>query len=239
MNRAKLASHLVLFDIDGTLLRGAGPHHKMALVEGIRRVTGLNSSLDGIDTSGKLDRDLITSMLVASGATRRDVRSAMNEIVQACQNAYLESCAEDLTSKVCAGACEILAALHARGAVLGLVTGNLSQIGWKKMELAGLRQYFQIGAFSEQARTRSRLARIAAFQARRQGLTSPDCSVSLIGDHANDILAAKSNGFQSVAVATGFTPMEELRQLEPDILVRNLGELEIEELLRSTSRATS
>ncbi len=31
---------LVLFDIDGTLVRRAGAHHREALVQGVRRVTG-------------------------------------------------------------------------------------------------------------------------------------------------------------------------------------------------------
>ena len=42
---------LVLFDIDGTLMRGAGTHHKEALLEGVRRVTGHEASFDGIDTA--------------------------------------------------------------------------------------------------------------------------------------------------------------------------------------------
>ncbi len=32
----KRSESLVLFDIDGTLVRGAGLHHKQSLIEGIR-----------------------------------------------------------------------------------------------------------------------------------------------------------------------------------------------------------
>jgi hypothetical protein len=39
---------LVLLDIDGTLVRCAGPNHREALVHAIRRVTGLESTTDGI-----------------------------------------------------------------------------------------------------------------------------------------------------------------------------------------------
>jgi len=60
---------LVLFDIDGTLLRGAGTHHKEALLEGIRRVTGLETSFEGLDTAGKLDMDLIAALLQAAGGS--------------------------------------------------------------------------------------------------------------------------------------------------------------------------
>ena len=51
------ASALVLFDIDGTLLRRSGQHHKQALVEGIRQVAGVAVSFDNLPTAGMLDCD--------------------------------------------------------------------------------------------------------------------------------------------------------------------------------------
>jgi FMN phosphatase YigB (HAD superfamily) len=102
---------LVLFDIDGTLLRGAGPHHKQALIDGIRQITGVETHLDGVATSGMLDRDLIVHMLRAGGYAHRRTRAALRQIMNACERAYASNCAPDLTSAVCAGAPEILAEL--------------------------------------------------------------------------------------------------------------------------------
>lgn len=217
---------LVLFDIDGTLLRGAGPHHKQALIEGIRRVTGIETHLDGVATAGMLDRDLIVAMLRAAGASERRIRSSLSEIVAETQRCYMADCALDLSPFVCAGVPQFLSEISARGAVLGLVTGNLSQIGWRKVELAGLRKHFSLGAFAEDGRTRARLARVAANRAAKQRLVTKNCRITLIGDHRNDIEAAKANGFQSVAVATGIMPVEELWQPQPDFLVRDLTELD-------------
>ncbi len=222
---------LVLFDIDGTLLRGAGPHHKQALIEGIRQVTGVETHLNGVATSGMLDRDLIIHMLRASGYAQRRTRAALREIMNACQRAYVANCAPDLSGAVCAGVPEFLAELTKRGAVAGLVTGNLSDIGWKKVELAGLRQYFSVGAFAEDGASRTRLARIAWQRARKANLVSQAARVSLIGDHMNDIEAAKANGFQAIAVASGLTDARELAQAKPDVLVQSLYELELERLL--------
>ena len=42
------SSALVLFDIDGTLVHRAGPHHKQALVDAVRAVTGLESTTEGL-----------------------------------------------------------------------------------------------------------------------------------------------------------------------------------------------
>ncbi len=222
---------LVLFDIDGTLLRGAGPHHKQALIEGIRRVTGVSTHLEGVATSGMLDRDLIANMLLASGITGYRVRTALQRVMTECQNVYETACTEDLAGFVCRGVREVLEELEARGAVLGLVTGNLSRIGWRKVELAGLRSYFSVGAFAEDGRTRARVAQVAARRAIKEGLVMKNCRISLIGDHANDVAAAKRNGFQAVAVGTGLMPIEELAGSGPDILVRDLTELDIDRLL--------
>jgi phosphoglycolate phosphatase-like HAD superfamily hydrolase len=225
------SASLVLFDIDGTLVRGAGLHHKQSLVEGIRKVTGLSTTLDDVPTAGMLDRDLIVGMLQAAGQSKSGIQKLLCQIMAECQRCYVANCAMDLRSSVCAGVPEFLAHLKAQRALLGLVTGNLSQIGWKKVELAGLRAYFSIGAFAEDGTTRTRLAQVAAWRAIKQGLIGKNCRITLIGDHVNDIEAAKGNGFRAVAVATGVTSLEELRASKPDILVSNLTELDPAELI--------
>jgi phosphoglycolate phosphatase-like HAD superfamily hydrolase len=217
---------LVLFDIDGTLIRRAGGHHKEALVEGIRRVTGLETHLNGVATSGMLDRDLIIAMLQAAGANQKFIQASLNDIVFETQKAYLGSCAVDMRPNVCGGVLEFIVDVKHRGAVLGLVTGNLSQIGWRKLELAGLREYFSLGAFAEDGHTRERLARIAVQRARELRLIGRNAPISLIGDHMNDVAAARANGYRSIAVATGVTPRDELKAAEPDILVSDLSELD-------------
>jgi len=217
---------LVLFDIDGTIMRGAGEHHKKALISGVRTVAGVTTTLDGIATTGTLDSDLIIELLRGAGYGERRARKILGQVMIECGNAFVTDCDADLAEKVCAGVVDLIADLKRRGAVLGLVTGNLSRIGWRKMELAGLRDAFSVGAFAEQGRTRTRLARAAAQNAIRNGLVTKRARISLIGDHSNDILAAKANSFQSVAVATGIMPYEELKEFEPDILVHNLNELD-------------
>ena len=222
----KPSATLVLFDIDGTLMRGAGTHHKEALLEGVRRVTGLTVSFEGLDTAGKLDMDLLAALLLSAGVSAE--MALLKEIAQACQLAYTANCSQDLRPYVCRGARETLAELSRRGAALGLVTGNLSAIGWRKMELAGLRQFFLCGAFSEDGATRAELAYLATVRAREQQHAAHTCRVSLIGDHRNDIQAAQTNGIRAVAVASGPMPAEELRTFEPDIFVESLADLDLD-----------
>ncbi|HYI98013.1 MAG TPA: HAD hydrolase-like protein [Bryobacteraceae bacterium] len=220
----------VLFDIDGTLLSRAGPHHKMALVEAIRKVTRRDTSFDGIDTSGMLDRDLIRILLRSTGAANREIDQWMPAIVEFAQRHYGTICPL-LHDRVCPGVVDFLEKLQRERIPAGLVTGNLTAIGWKKMESSGLRSFFEVGAFADMARTRSGLARIALREGRRKGLITRKTAVSLVGDHANDIRAAKLNRIRSIAVATGVSTPDELAAHHPDVLVPDLRSLRLESLL--------
>lgn len=217
---------LVLFDIDGTLVRRAGPHHREALVDGIRTVTGLETTMDGIPVQGMLDPDIIAIMLRRAGASAGRIKGWMAEISAAAERRYLRACPA-LTDKHCPAVEPVLERLTRRGAVLGLVTGNLTRIGWRKLERAGLGDYFRFGAFGEMACTRTGLAKIAVREARRQGWIGPYAPKSLVGDAPPDVIAARENGLCSIAVRTGITPVEELRAENPDFLLRSLRDLRL------------
>ena len=220
----------MLFDIDGTLIRRAGPHHREALVEAIRRTAHVETTTDGVPVAGMLDRDILTSMMLRAGMPRSEIRRVLPEVIVRAQSIYVRR-VPDISRKVCPGVRGLLGRLSRRGVVIGLVTGNLSRIGWRKMERAGLRHYFQFGAFAEMARDRAGLVRIAIRRARQERWISRDSNISLIGDHPNDVLAAKANGIRAIAVGTGIVPLDELRTHSPHILIPDLRAIPLEELL--------
>jgi len=217
---------LVLFDIDGTLVRRAGPHHREALVKGVRKITGLETSTDGIPVQGMLDPDIVTQMMQRAGASRSLISDSMQEICRAAERHYLRVCPA-LHDKHCPGVATVLERLERRGILLGLVTGNLTRIGWRKLERAGLHKYFRFGAFGETGKTRTALARMAIREARRSGWIARDTPISLVGDAPPDVIAARANGICSIAVQTGITPVEELIRERPDILLRDLRDLRL------------
>jgi phosphoglycolate phosphatase len=217
---------LVLFDIDGTLLRRAGPHHREALVQGIRRVTGLDSTTDGIPVQGMLDPDILAIMLQRAGMPRTKIGAALPAVQLAAERYYLRVC-PPLHEKHCPAVVPVLEKLTRRGILLGLVTGNLTRIAWRKLERAGLRDHFRYGAFGEMAKTRGGLAKLAIAEARHKGWIEGGAPVSLIGDAPQDIIAARENGIRSISVQTGITPVEELQAERPDISLPNLRSLRL------------
>jgi phosphoglycolate phosphatase len=215
---------LVLFDIDGTLVRRAGPHHREALSKAVHRVTGIETTTEGIPVHGMLDQDILTQMLQRAGLSKRAIAAALPEIHEHAQRIYVRTC-PDIRRKTCPGVRSLLYRLKRRKATLALVTGNLTRIGWKKLERAGLKHYFEFGAFAEMAKTRGGLARIAIAHARKQGAITKDSPIALIGDAPSDILAAKANNIRSISVATGISTSDELAAHEPDVLIDNLQQL--------------
>ena len=219
----------MLFDIDGTLVRQAGPHHRQALEDAARAITGLEASTARIPTQGMLDGQIIKLMLEEAGATQGQIRRVMPAVMAKAQDLYVRR-VPDLKSKVCPGARSLLYKLARRQVRTGLVTGNLSRIGWKKIERAGLRPYLHYGAFAEFADERRKLVAHAISRARREGWITSRSMIALVGDHENDILAAQANGIPIVSVATGVSPAADLAKLKPDFLIDDLRSFPWQEL---------
>jgi phosphoglycolate phosphatase len=221
-----LSDSLVLFDIDGTLTRGAGPHHRAALESAILQVTGLPATTQGIPVHGMLDHVILTMMLRAAGVSEAEAKRVLPQVIEAAQELY-QTGVPDLRDKLCPGLPEVLEAMARRGVVLALVTGNLTRIGWHKLTRAGIQQHFRFGAFGEMAPTRGDLAKLAIARARGEGLIGESSRISLIGDAASDIQAARDAGVQSIAVLTGIAPSEELEAAGPDFLLEDLTRLDL------------
>jgi len=208
-------SPVVLFDIDGTLVRQTGPAHRDALSVAAREVFGVAATTEGVPVHGMLDPDILCAMLTRTGLTEPAVREAMPALQFAAEEYYLRVC-PDLRHATCPGVRPLLERLRRGGVPLALVTGNFTRIGWHKLERAGLREYFRFGAFAEMAATRAGLAAIAA---RELGACGP---VYLVGDAPSDIAAARENGFTAIAVHTGISSREELACCGPDHLLPSL-----------------
>ena len=219
-------SPLVLFDIDGTLIRRAGSHHRDALAYGIRRVTALETTTDGIPVQGMLDPVILAAMLRRAGLAPAKIRASLPAIQRAAARYYRRVC-PPIRDRLCPGVRPALDKLRRRGALLALVTGNLAPIAWHKLDRAGLGEYFSFGAFGDMAPSRAGLVRLAIAEAHRRGWIGPPALVSMIGDAPADIFAARRNRIRSIAVATGLTPLDQLRSLHPDFLVPSLSRLRL------------
>jgi phosphoglycolate phosphatase len=191
---------LLLFDIDGTLLRGAAEAHRIALYAALQAVHGI-------------DAGTVRSTLSPAG--RIDDRAL--DVREECCRIYVEIVSEDLSHTVVPGMGELLAWLSSHeDVVLSLVTGNFETIARVKLKRAGIGRYFPSGqgAFGSDAEDRAALPPIARRRAGPTGHPYPRERTIVVGDTPRDIACAHADDLRCFAVPTGPFPAADLTQAD-------------------------
>ncbi|GBD15830.1 Phosphoglycolate phosphatase [bacterium HR26] len=217
---------LVLFDIDGTLLRAGDREHARAFVEAMAEVFGRPIDLDGVPLAGMLDSEIARLALERVDIAPVEVEAKLPLVMQKMGERYTARVlAGDRADWVLAGAVESALALADAGYALGVLTGNARPVARAKLVAAGLDELFPIGAYGDQARTRGELVRLACAEAERYyGMCFPAHRVILIGDTPRDIAAARAAGARVLAVATGRYSVLELKAEGADAVLPDLSD---------------
>ena len=216
------AQDAYLFDIDGTLLRSRDRIHVDSFVQSVRRVTGFEVTLAGITLHGATDTMILREACRQAGIPPDVVEGQASAILEAmCTSVAEQRHKMDLVRMP--GVEETLRHLAAKGALLGVATGNLELIGWVKIEQVGLREWFRFGGFSDNFPVRAELVGHAAAKARE--LAGPEARVCVVGDTPRDIEAAHANSLPVIAVATGRYRFDELHALAPEACATSLADL--------------
>ncbi len=223
--------HLVLFDIDGTLLRG-GPA-KMAFETAMQAVFGTAGPIDGHDFSGKTDPQIARELLRLAGLDDPDIDGGLASLWEV----YLGELESRLPSRpmtVLPGVPEVLQSLAGHGEVaLGLLTGNILPGACLKLDLAGLLGHFPdggsgpVGGYGSDSEIREELTALAITRAGAHWKTrfSPE-SVVVVGDTPRDVACGRLGGTRTVAVATGRYDEEALTRAGADAVLPDMGRLE-------------
>jgi phosphoglycolate phosphatase len=209
---------LVLWDVDGTLVRTAG-HGRYAFEEAFETVVGRTP--EPVDYAGRTDRQIALTML--GGGDPQHLPRVLDELATA-----LELRKELIREEGYAypGVPEALEALHARDDVIqSLLTGNIRPNAEVKVSAFGLERWldFDVGAYgSDPHEERSDLVAVARERAAAK-YREPTGAV-LVGDTPLDVRAAHEAGARAVAVATGFADPESLRGSGPDAYLEDLSD---------------
>ena len=220
----KMQKILILWDIDGTILR-SGKAGMKALQAALQDVFGVSGSFEGIEFAGRTDPWIIRQIFSRFGIenTKENVASYVDGYVSS-----LPGILEKSGTRVLPGVAEILgrAAEHP-GVAQGLLTGNLRRGAQAKLGFHGLWDYFPIGAFADDSEVRNELGPHALRRAKLHwGLDFTAERTWVIGDTPHDISCARAFGARAVAVATGGSKASELAAFNPDAVFENLGDIE-------------
>jgi phosphoglycolate phosphatase len=209
---------LILFDIDGTLLKPIGLGRR-SLESAFRDHYGRAGVFEGIPFHGRTDFEIIDEGVAKVDGKTGDLAVLVGKYLD-----YLRREVDGGPSLVLPGVIDLLNRLAADpGVTLGLVTGNVREGARIKLARDRIGPFFRIGAFGDDHRNRGDLVRIAKERAREEGFNGfSDKDVFLIGDTRNDVKAAREAQAIAVAVATGGDSLEVLAAHAPDHLFASL-----------------
>lgn len=215
---------LILFDVDGTLIR-SGNQVGPLLAEALGEVYGLSGRLrvDGFDFSGKTDQQIVLELMELAGLERAVAAAGLPRV----HDAYLgrlDRCLDASKMVLLPGVAELLEELHGHPeVVLGLLTGNWRRGAQIKLSRLGLEGFFPFGAFGDDGLERRELPPVAlerAFVATGHRFGPADTLI--VGDSVRDVECAHSHGLPVLAVTTGWTTAERLRDAGADRVVATL-----------------
>ncbi|MCU1248804.1 MAG: Hydrolase, haloacid dehalogenase-like family [Edaphobacter sp.] len=211
-----------LFDIDGTLLHCSDAVHYFAFCDALKALSGNPLTLEGVTAHGNTDVGILRDALALAGVADAEWRPRVIEIrTRMCR--FVETRKDELCAAALPCVREVLAHLEGQDATLGIVTGNLKDIGRMKLQHAGLLDYFNVFGWSDDFEYRVDVFRSAVEQIRAaMPLSARICAV---GDTPADVLAARANGLPVIAVATGVYSREQLLTEEPDLCLESFEEL--------------
>ncbi len=216
-----MASTLLLWDIDGTILHSGGAGIR-AIEGSLREDMGIDGDTAGIAWAGRTDR-WITEQVFAKHRIPLTPENATRFI-----DGYLARVPAELSrsAHVLPGVEALLQTARSRPDVAqGLLTGNLQRGARVKLGHFGLWDYFAFGAFADDSMDRNELGPHALRRATdHTGVTFAPEHVWIIGDTPHDIACGKIIGARTLAVATGHHSREELGAHHPTAVVDDLAD---------------
>jgi len=212
-----------LFDIDGTLANTRGGVHYNSFHTALREVYGCEGRIDSVSVHGNTDIGILRATLEHYSQLPNDFEALLPR-ARELMCAEVTRNAAGLDVELCPAIPEVLALLRGEGKLLGVVTGNFEEIGWRKLERGGVRHFFEFGSFSDAREKREDIFRHGIELARRLRGRS-DTSVCFIGDTPSDIRAAAQLGMPVIAVATGIYSHQELADERPTLCITSCAEL--------------
>lgn len=236
---------LILFDVDGTLIKRGDPDHLGAIDHGVHRAfpSASKATVHQIDYDGKVDRLIAAEVLLQAEIELSPDDPSLDRVFDLATDFYRErwsgrgNGSEDLLP----GVAELVKELSGRPEefALGVLTGGSRGIVAVKLERLGLSEAFPIGAFGNEVPDRPSLVPLAMARARdHYGESFEAGQTIIVGDTPHDVHCADVHGISCLAVATGKYSEEDLRDAGANGVVPALRDGErVIELITTLARA--
>jgi phosphoglycolate phosphatase-like HAD superfamily hydrolase len=205
---------LILWDIDGTLIRSGGVGRRV--VEEAAALVGSLAEVPRIVMSGKTDPQILREIFRAADLAEDHIDALLPDAMAAAEQA-LAAAEHELREGgfVLPGVVPLLERLHDEpGVRQTLLTGNLTANAAVKVGAFGLTHLFdaEVGAYGTDHADRLELVPIALERvARYRGETYDPDDVWVVGDTANDLACARAGGVRCLLVGDVYGDEEAAR----------------------------
>ena len=226
---------LVLFDIDGTLVRTSGAGVK-AFAKVFASEFNAVGGFDRLKFAGNTDQRLVKEFFGwhQIPASEENFRRFFDRYVF-----WLDHILHQSNTTVCPGVWEFIRGLQSlpEPPLLGLLTGNIRLGAEIKLRHCGLWDTFQTGGFADDHEDRNQIAAIARQRGSRilERELGGD-QILVIGDTPLDIHCGRAIGARCLAVGTGTHPLSELERHAPDWALKDLRQIEPHEAVAARAQ---
>ena len=223
-------ARLVLWDIDGTLVRG-GRVAGDVFDHAVASVLGRHPGDHRVQMGGKTDPQIALEILAFAALADAEAADHLPAVLAALEEG-LSDAADELraSGRVLPGIPDVLRALDAEPAVHSTVlTGNTAANAAVKLAAFGLTPWLDldIGAFGSDDPDRTALVPVALERARRlRRLSVGPGDVWVVGDTQRDLACARVAGARCALVATGHASLDELRATDADVVLEDLSDVD-------------
>lgn len=213
---------LLLFDIDGTLIKGARSA-RTAFARAIQSCLGVTVDLSTLNSAGKTDYRIMQEIFEQHRlpADRVDWDALRASFLH-----HIEAAVRLEPGEPCPGVRPLLETLIREPVMtVALGTGNLKSSAYAKLAAHGLDGYFATGGFGDDSIDRNAIITVGIARAEAHRGVRFD-RVVVVGDTPYDIASAQANRVHSLAVATGPFDVESLRAAGATVVLSDFMQTE-------------
>jgi phosphoglycolate phosphatase-like HAD superfamily hydrolase len=228
-----LITHIVLFDIDGTLISSSAAdlEDKPRYLKTIHDVVGTEPLVNPSRFAGMVDPQICKILLAETGLDDEKIEYFLPKVLTRMGEIYRSIEKRPILNE---GVEELLRILtKSKNHAVGVLTGNLSAVAKEKLKVTRIDSYFTEIFCADNYFDRNRLTEDAVKTCVTNYKLSDRRNVLIVGDTPRDMSAANAAKASSIGIASGVFSLEQLSQANamwvfPDLkpskeLLRALG----------------
>jgi len=207
-----LVTHVVLFDIDGTLISNSAAEETLSkcYLKTIHDVVGIEASVIPSRFAGMVDPQICKILLAETGLDGEKVEHFLPIVLTRMGQVYRGMEKKPMLNE---GVEELLHILtKSPRHILGVLTGNLSAVATEKLRVTGIDSYFTEHFYADNYFDRNHLVEDAVRACVANYKLRDRKNVIIIGDTPRDMSAGNAANATSIGIASGVFSMEQLSE---------------------------